>query len=330
MRTRRWLVVGSGLLCVAGSLLCAGAGWAGKPGGGGSVPAGTIYFASNGTWSMAADGSAKTQLPSGLAGGLPSHQAHGGGRWFLVWQAVGGTNPDGTPHAELFAVGQDGLTSVQVTNAPTLAIGWTRWAKDDSFFSFSAVDWSVPSAPTSRLLLAPLAWDGNGNPYVSGLPTVAVTIPGASPPIGSGQVNGFISSHDWSPTGDRVVWSDSSTGSTVLMVTTLASGSTTTLTGGANPAWSPDGSKIAFGTGEIWLIAPNGTGLQRVLRKGTRFNVLRPEWSPTGSHIAYMRDDWSVFPRELDIYRATASGSGATNLTPEAGDLGAGPILGWR
>jgi hypothetical protein len=328
MLNRGRVLSGSSVLCAVGVLLCAGPSWAGKPGGGGTPPAGTVYYASAGTWAMAADGSAKVQLASGFL--LPGNALHGSRRWFLETQEVGGTNPDGTPHVEAFAVALDGSPSVQLTAEPSLMIGWTRWGKDDSFFSFSGVDGSVAGAPVSCLARVALAWDGAGVPAAAGSVTYVTTIAGAEVPIGNGQVSGFISSHDWSPTGDRVVWTDHSTGSWVLRITTVTGGATTTLTAGNVPVWSPDGSKIAFGSGEIWVVAPNGTGLTRILRNGTRFNVFRPEWSPTGSHITYMRDDWSVSPRELDIYRATSSGSSATNLTPEAGDVGAGPILGWR
>jgi Tol biopolymer transport system component len=90
----------------------------------------------------------------------------------------------------------------------------------------------------------------------------------------------------------------------------------------------PDGTKIAFGSGEIYVIAPDGTGLKRILRAGPRYGVMGPEWSPTGSHIAYARDDWSVFPRVRDVYRATASGSSPTNLTPDISNVDW--VAGWR
>jgi Tol biopolymer transport system component len=48
-------------------------------------------------------------------------------------------------------------------------------------------------------------------------------------------------------------------------------------------AWSPDGGTIAFVSGGIWLIAPDGTNLRRVGEPGA-FTA----WSPDSSQIAYM------------------------------------------
>jgi Tol biopolymer transport system component len=48
-------------------------------------------------------------------------------------------------------------------------------------------------------------------------------------------------------------------------------------------AWSPDGKTIAFVSGEIWLIAPDGSNLRRIGEPGAF-----PAWSPDSSEIAYM------------------------------------------
>jgi Tol biopolymer transport system component len=52
---------------------------------------------------------------------------------------------------------------------------------------------------------------------------------------------------------------------------------------GGAPAWSPDGSRLAFcGPGGIWVIGADGSGLRKVIPKGEN-----PSWSPDGSRIAY-------------------------------------------
>ncbi len=69
--------------------------------------------------------------------------------------------------------------------------------------------------------------------------------------------------------------------SVVLM--DLVTGSAEVLVAGAFPAWSPDGTRIAFasrGDPELWLMNADGSGQQRI---GIGF---APRWSPDGSRIA--------------------------------------------
>jgi RNA polymerase sigma factor (sigma-70 family) len=110
---------------------------------GGQVPPGKIYFTHAGlTWSMNGDGSGKTALPAGVSG-EPSRQLHGGQRWFLQFQPVGGTYPDGTVRQELFAFRGDGGYAIQLTSQPDLQpfIDWmrpARWKFDDTKVSWVA------------------------------------------------------------------------------------------------------------------------------------------------------------------------------------------------
>ena len=59
------------------------------------------------------------------------------------------------------------------------------------------------------------------------------------------------------------------------------------------PAWSPDGSRIAFsracrGTSglDLYIVGANGRGLRRLVH--TRTDDLWPSWSPDGSQIAFV------------------------------------------
>jgi dipeptidyl aminopeptidase/acylaminoacyl peptidase len=83
------------------------------------------------------------------------------------------------------------------------------------------------------------------------------------------------------------------------------------------PAWSPDGLKIAFtsdrdGNDNIYVINPDGTGEVRIT--SVTANDSEPAWSPDGSKIVFVtnRDG------NNEIYTMNADGTGATRLTTDA------------
>ena len=109
-------------------------------------------------------------------------------------------------------------------------------------------------------------------------------------------------------------------------------------TGGfsANPAWSPDGRRIAFvsnrdGSDDIFVVNADGSGLRNLTR--SRGNDWSPVWSPDGRVIAF--EGHRARPSELEravckghcmreeIYAVNADGSGLRRLTRNWGDDGA-------
>ena len=75
------------------------------------------------------------------------------------------------------------------------------------------------------------------------------------------------------------------------------------------PAWSPDGSKIAFATEEaLWTMGPDGSEKRRIADGSFE----EPAWSPDGSEIAFTRGG--------DVYTMNADGSGIVRLTDDPAD----------
>ena len=62
--------------------------------------------------------------------------------------------------------------------------------------------------------------------------------------------------------------------------------------GGRSPAWSPDGSQLAFGRSDkpgqtdIWLINPDGSGATNLTQGNAAF-ATTPAWSPDGSRLVF-------------------------------------------
>ena len=85
------------------------------------------------------------------------------------------------------------------------------------------------------------------------------------------------------------------------------------------PAWSPDGSKIAFmvhqaNQSDVYTMKPDGSARIR-LTEGTGSNYL-PKWSPDGSKIVFV----SERDGNPEIYTMNTDGSAQTRLTDNPAD----------
>jgi dipeptidyl aminopeptidase/acylaminoacyl peptidase len=82
-----------------------------------------------------------------------------------------------------------------------------------------------------------------------------------------------------------------------------------------DPAWSPDGSKIAYTRGEdIWVMNSDGTGQTNLTdNPEPEFGA---DWAPDGSKLVFVREvPGQVFTAQFDIFTMDADGTDATNIT---------------
>ena len=86
----------------------------------------------------------------------------------------------------------------------------------------------------------------------------------------------------------------------------------------ANPALSPDGTRVAYESGRgIWVMDADGSGGRRVSdgTNSTTFADSDPAWSPDGARIVFSRYQAG----DSDLWSANLDGTGQKNLTNTGG-----------
>lgn len=139
----------------------------------------------------------------------------------------------------------------------------------------------------------------------------------------------------WSPDGRRLVFSSSRASGTFGLSVINVNGTgyrRLTRDVGAVPAWSPDGSTIAYqrynpaagtsGLDELWLMNSDGSNQRQLTFPPQNREIssqnghdLMPDWSPGGDEIAFSRS----YRGRTDIYAIRADGGGLRRLTNKSG-----------
>jgi len=124
-------------------------------------------------------------------------------------------------------------------------------------------------------------------------------------PPASGPGRPMEASPAWSPDGTRIAFV-SYAGQSGIFVMAADGRGRTRITAGTNPAWSPDGAQLALErSGDIWVVNLAGDGPDRNITN-TPFAEANPSWSPDGTQIAYDRVERT---RQRFVYSTRSDGT---------------------
>ncbi|MGH2978424.1 MAG: TolB family protein [Solirubrobacterales bacterium] len=126
-------------------------------------------------------------------------------------------------------------------------------------------------------------------------------------------LHGDVKLHDlgpeWSADGRQLVYArETPSGYDIRVVNSDGSGDHSLGVAGFNPAWSPDGTKIAFQLDGIYVMNSDGTEVTQVRPSGAG-----PDWSPDGTRIAFY-DAPSGSPI-AEIYTMNPEGTNPVQIT---------------
>jgi Tol biopolymer transport system component len=115
----------------------------------------------------------------------------------------------------------------------------------------------------------------------------------------------------WSPDGSELAYVEYRTRGPVIVLS--RSGRRSSVARGENPAWSPDGRRLAFDRGgDLYVVSRQGPVEQAVLT-GPRLDT-DPSWSPDGTQLVFERAP-EVGRYPVELWAVNVDGSGLRQIT---------------
>ena len=209
-------------------------------------------------------------------------------------------------NSELYVMASDGSDQRPLTAIPESQQYRPHWSPDGARISFVSSS-GIPAHETESY---------EANLYV-------IDADGSNQVLVDSAYGGFWDHDPWSPDGSRLAYVKLREGLEIWMAD-LEDGARTYLTDGSLPAWSPEGSTIAFGClldhfWDLCAIGADGSGLMQL--NDATFDDNLAQWSPDGSRIAF----WSWREFQQDLYVINPDGTGERQLT----EFGGGHTFEW-